>query len=1260
MKKGFVLLLALCLLGLLGWAFAEETVDVGDCTYAIADGEAKLTAINGDYTYDDLVIPESVELDGTAYPVTAIGGNVYSKWVIQSLSLPDTIKTIENEAFKYKKFHLLRWPASLEYVGDSAFQYYDSMVDHRLPALPDSVRHIGRYGFYGSRFESISALPASLTYIGDYAFGYCNMAFDITLPDDLEYLGAGAFYHNELTGITVPDTITAIKPYTFYYAKHLTSARLPDSVTEIGEHAFEFTTALKSLDIPDSLTTIGACAFGYSGLEEVDLPVVYNSNGVGWVPTTLGNSAFYNCKSLREVLLPNTLTDIPANAFQNCAKLVHVKVPSGGLESLGQYAFTGCTSLKYIMLTNYSTTIGTGALPAGITVIVDSGESYDKPAAYCKANGIPTIKLNEIGWEVIDESAWTCAFTSYTGTDETFTLPDWMNGRTFVRVENSAFSGNTTLKSVVLPDTITQIGESAFLNCTALESVNIPGGVTSIGSGAFSGCASLKSAAIPEGVTSIGENMFYNCSALESLSLPGGVTAIGSQAFRNCAALKDIELPSGLQSIGAYAFDGCAGLTQLGFNDVVTLGRYAVVPSSGVVMVVSYGTPAFQYAVDNNIEYRLRSYPINRITPKQTDIEVVYGKSAQLEFTLSPDVNYKWFLENPLVFTSSDESVATVSETGLVKSVAPGNAIIAIASKDDRFVNAAVNVTVVDLRGSYSKPIAFVGVSSGSNYARAIYGVDGGTAPFTITLKAGSETKTLKNVSGEGGQVSFVYNTSLPAETTKTIDYTVTVTDAAGYTSKATGRFKREYSSYKVGVGKPYGSHVEVGPDGNYHYVYDYESYKTIGGWHDTCIGGRGSSTQISYLSISDIGGHLGDSAPLDMIVMPDTMGHKVVFFSEDPAIASVEEDGTVTFNAPGQTTISAYTIDGSGLHATARASCLEKQVTVIELEPDAEVSSEDYTQRVIAHIEPDDADFKDLRWSTDDASIATIDQDGVLTWLEPGTVVVTATATDGSGVTTSIDVDWQGILVQKLTLQLDENDPKHLCWLVEPENASNPAVEFLVDDPTLMSIDPAGYMTFLNEGTATVRARALDGSGVTADLEVWTHNHTIVTEPGTPATCTADGLTDKLYCSSCGEVLQTAEIIPMTGHHYVAAGEASSVYYPGIACEYCDDILYPGMILDGKESITLPQALTEIEPEAFNANGSIQVVIAPDGLTAIGDRAFENCTELRLVMIGESLTQIGEDAFKGCDKLILVIEGENPCAVEYAEENEIYYILGE
>ena len=51
--------------------------------------------------------------------------------------------------------------------------------DHRLPALPDSVRHIGSYGFYGSRFESISALPASLTYIGETAFFGCENLTDV-------------------------------------------------------------------------------------------------------------------------------------------------------------------------------------------------------------------------------------------------------------------------------------------------------------------------------------------------------------------------------------------------------------------------------------------------------------------------------------------------------------------------------------------------------------------------------------------------------------------------------------------------------------------------------------------------------------------------------------------------------------------------------------------------------------------------------------------------------------------------------------------------------------------------------------------------------------------------------------------------------------------------------------------------------------------------------------------------------------------------
>ena len=103
-----------------------------------------------------------------------------------------------------------------------------------------------------------------------------------------------------------------------------------------------------------------------------------------------------------------------------------------------------------------------------------------------------------------------------------------------------AFSYNTNLTSVTIPDSVTAIGDCAFVCCTSLTSVTIPNSVTSIGDGAFAGCTSLTSVAIPNSVTSIGVEAFADCTSLTSVTIPDSVTSIGQGAFGDCQALADV------------------------------------------------------------------------------------------------------------------------------------------------------------------------------------------------------------------------------------------------------------------------------------------------------------------------------------------------------------------------------------------------------------------------------------------------------------------------------------------------------------------------------------------------------------------------------------------------------------------------------------------------------------------------------------------------------------------------------------------------
>ena len=133
-----------------------------------------------------------------------------------------------------------------------------------------------------------------------------------------------------------------------------------------------------------------------------------------------------------------------------------------------------------------------------------------------------------------------------------------------------AFSDCTSLSNIVIPDSVTNIGDGVFFQCSSLTSVVIPESVTSIGKQAFSNCAFLSNIVIPDSVTSIGDDVFRDCSSLSNIVIPNSVTCIGDEAFMHCSSLLNIVIPDSVTNIGDYAFAQCCSLTSIDIPDSVT------------------------------------------------------------------------------------------------------------------------------------------------------------------------------------------------------------------------------------------------------------------------------------------------------------------------------------------------------------------------------------------------------------------------------------------------------------------------------------------------------------------------------------------------------------------------------------------------------------------------------------------------------------------------------------------------------------------
>ena len=258
---------------------------------------------------------------------------------------------------------------------------------------------------------------------------------------------------------------TTLGPYAGY-SQYITKVVVEEGITSIGMGSFACLHNLKDVSLPNTLTEISYNAFTASGIEEIDIPD----------SVTTIRCSFTFCEKLKKIHLPASLTLLDGSVFTQCISLEEIDIPDG-VTVIPQLCFDSCKKLKRVKL------------PSELEVIED------------------------------------CAFNMNESLSD-ISIPD-----TVRKIGAYSFQ-NTAIKYVNLPEGLETIEEWSF-NYVPLEYIEIPSTVTKIETRAFSFTHGLKTVVIPESVTEIGELLFRH-SSLTDLYLPPSITYIPDNIFEDC------------------------------------------------------------------------------------------------------------------------------------------------------------------------------------------------------------------------------------------------------------------------------------------------------------------------------------------------------------------------------------------------------------------------------------------------------------------------------------------------------------------------------------------------------------------------------------------------------------------------------------------------------------------------------------------------------------------------------------------------------
>lgn len=552
-----------------------------------------------------------------------LGNSMFSNCKISSIVLPNTLQTIDDGAFSFSKLTSITIPKRVNRLGTGIFnstqlssiQVEEGNATYRSEGnavyekangklvlgcastvIPEGVKVIGSYAFYGQTFLKTIVLPETLTDLEDYAFAYSGLT-TLAITKNVNNIGSGVFSGAQLWSITVDGNNTKydsrnncnaiIETATNKLIVGCAATEIPEGIAAIADLAFFQQSYLSSISFPTSLVSIGEEAFCFiSKLKEIDIPEQVK---------TIKNRAFaFNNYNVVRVNYQDPI-EITEDVFDGISEKTKLIVPDG--TKLKYETSTGWNKFSHIIESSaYATGHTLNVATAGtLSELISDEEKYtiEELTLTGELNGTDLEFLHQMTGYDGKTSNPTEGKLQKLDISEVKIVAGGMPISQADIIGNNVFQMGYSLKSISLPKTLKSIGAYAFETC-GLTSIIIPQSVEELGSDVFYYCplASIsveagnpvfdsrdncnavietatntlrigcRKTVIPNSVTSIGVTAFSGRRGLVSMPIPDGVTTIGDYAFWSDEELTSVSIAKTVTNFGDAPYGGCANITS--------------------------------------------------------------------------------------------------------------------------------------------------------------------------------------------------------------------------------------------------------------------------------------------------------------------------------------------------------------------------------------------------------------------------------------------------------------------------------------------------------------------------------------------------------------------------------------------------------------------------------------------------------------------------------------------------------------------------